>query len=211
MCVNKDTSIIAFILGTLINIAVMLYFQTEVVFIICIWWQWVIFMQLSEYLIWIDQECGLTNKIGTNMAMVFNITQPIFIYLLLMCVSTVPLNYKITASVTVLLYICFMLQKLNNQTKYTCVKPLEKCSSLNLEWWYSNDGSNIIYILSLIFILLCLLRPMNVSIFTVSYIVISLFVSGIFYNCNLASMWCLFAVPFPLFFAIFYNQQLKRH
>ena len=167
-------------------------------------------MQFAEYLIWIDQECGQTNKIGTNMALVFNITQPIFIFLALICFSNVPLENKIASSITILFYICFMLQKLNNQTNCTCVKPLDKCSSLNLEWWYSNDGSNIIYIVSLILILSFLLRPINLSVFTSAYILLSLVVSGIFYNCNLASMWCLFAVPFPIFFGIFYEIYIHK-
>ena len=38
MCVNKELSIASFIIGTIINIYVMLRFKTEIVYIICIWW-----------------------------------------------------------------------------------------------------------------------------------------------------------------------------
>ena len=210
MCVDKETSIGSFIAGTIINILVMLYFKTEIVYIICIWLQCVIFMQFAEYLICIDQKCGETNKIGTRLAMVLNITQPIFIYLALMCFSNVPLKNKIYASIVVLLYICFMLLKLNKETNFTCIKPLDKCSGLNLKWWYSDYKSSIIYILSLIVILSLLLRPESLSIFTSGYILLSLIVSAIFYSCNLASMWCLFAVPFPLFFGIFYKLYISK-
>ena len=83
MCVNAKTSITAFILGTIINIAVILYFKTNIITIICIMWEWVIMMQLSEFLIWKDQKCGKINKIGTDMALFFNLTQPLFVYILL--------------------------------------------------------------------------------------------------------------------------------
>ena len=44
-------------------------------------------MQLSEYLIWKDQNCGKINKIGTKLAMFFNLTQPIIVYIVLMMIT----------------------------------------------------------------------------------------------------------------------------
>ena len=212
MCINKETSIVSFILGTIVNIFVMLYFRTETIYVICIMWQWVLFMQLSEYFIWKDQNCGKTNKIGTKMALFFNITQPLVVYLAAMCVSKVSITLKIISSVAILIYMCFMLIKLNSVPEYTCIKPSTSCPSLNLKWWNDMKKSGIFYCITLALIILCLFRPMNISIFSCSFIFIALFLSSLFYICNgnVASMWCFFVVSFPIFLSIFYKFFVKE-
>ena len=85
MCWNAETSLASFILGSIINTIVMFYFKdNKDVLTICVIWQFILLIQASEYLIWIDQDCKDTNQIGTKAAMVLTIMQPIFVYIVLM-------------------------------------------------------------------------------------------------------------------------------
>jgi hypothetical protein len=210
MCISKETSIISFILGTIINISVMLYFKKETIYTICIVWQWILMMQLAEYFIWSDKNCGKTNRLGTKMALFFNITQPLVVYLAAICVSKVSLTPKIIASIAVLFYISYMIIKLNNNQEYTCIKPSKNCTGLNLKWWGDIDKAGKIYCIILAIIILCLYRPLNLSIFILFFIFVALFISNIFYSCNQPSMWCWLVVSYPIFLSIFYKLYLKE-
>ena len=208
MCWNAQTSITSFILGTIINIAVILYFKSNIITVICIILQYVLMMQLSEFLIWKDQKCGKLNKIGTNMALFFNLTQPLFVFILLIMTSKVDLKLKIISTVTILIYMCYMMINLNKNKEYTCVTPSKKCSHLNLNWWNDFKFGGGLYCLTLIIIILCLARPLKISIFTLVYIFIALFISEKFYSCGAPSIWCYAIVFFPIFLGIFYKMKI---
>lgn len=205
MCWNKETSIISFIIGTLINICVMLYFKNTLFYAFGIVWQWVLMMQLSEYLIWIDQEGKSTNNIGTKSALLFNLTQPIIVFLVLMCITTVPLSFKILSSIILLFYISFMFLHLNKVSEYEKITPTQNCSHLNLKWWNDIKFSGILYCITLFIIVFLLLRPVNLAIFTLIFIFVTLFISSFIYGCGAPSMWCWFVVPFPLLLGIYYK------
>ena len=205
MCWDAKTSIITFILGTIVNISVALYYKKPEITIFCLCWQWAIMMQLSEYLIWIDQDCGETNKLGTKMALIFNLTQPIIPFILLMMFTDQPDSSKIIASVLILVYISYLFLKLNNGKEYNCIKPSTNCSHLNLKWWDDFTGGGYLYTFVLVAILLLLFRPLGLSLFVIAYILITVLLSMIFYSCGAPSIWCWFAVPLPIFVAIFYK------
>jgi hypothetical protein len=208
MCVSKESSAIAFILGTIINLGIMQYFKTDNITIICVIWQWVLFMQLAEYFIWSDQNCGKMNEIGTKMAMILNITQPIIVYIVGMFANkSSSFEAKSVASVAILYYICYMFLKLNRDDEYLCTKPSMNCSGLNLSWW-GNVGYQ--YFIVIAIVMLSLLQPLSIALFSVVFISIALFVSYYFYSCNMASMWCFFVVPFPLFLGIFYKYFFEK-
>jgi len=100
---------------------VIFYYNNPVITALCLFWQWATMMQLSEYLIWVDQDCSQTNKIGTKMALLFNLTQPIILFILLMMITDEPLSSKIIASTLILFYICYIFLKLNNGSQYNCI------------------------------------------------------------------------------------------
>lgn len=210
MCWDEKTSIITFVLGTIINLAVMSYFQTEIIYIICIIWQWVLMMQLSEYLIWKDQNCGDLNKIGTNSAMLFNLTQPIIIFLVLMNFTKSSSNLKIISSIAILIYIFYIIIQLNKNKKYDCVKPLENCHHLNLDWWNNFLYGGTVYFITIAVISLCLTNNLKISIFSLCYIFIAMIISQKLYLCGAPSMWCWLVVPFPIFLGIFYEFFVKN-
>ena len=212
MCWSAKSSLISFIIGTLINFSVMLYLKNKTITALCLIWQWVLMMQISEYFIWKDLDYKNTNKIGTKMSLIFNLTQPIFVFICLMLLNTNNVNYTntILASFVIIIYISFFFLQLNKEKEYKVLKPLNNCNHMNLKWWNDIKNSGIIYCISLFSIILLLLRPINLSIFVVTFIAISLLISMKFYSCGSPSMWCWLVVPFPLFFGLFYKNFVKN-
>jgi hypothetical protein len=213
MCWNANASLISFIVGTLINISVMLYFKNTIVAPICIIWQWVLMMQISEYFIWkgqdkIKEKGSLT--LGSRSSLIFNVTQPLVVFLCFILNSKVKMSFKITASIVILFYVSFMLINLNIQKEYKSLKPSPNCKHMSLQWWNDIKNSGIIYLITLITIILLLLRPFSLCIFIVSYLIITLIISSIFYSCGNASMWCWLVVPFPIILGIFYKEFLIK-
>ena len=210
MCWNKEVSLSSFIVGTIINIAVLLYFKKEITVVsFCIIWQFVLLMQLSEYFIWLDQKCGKTNKMGTKAALIFNLMQPVFTFLVLINAFVGSQFAKTVSTIIIFLYLCYMMLKLNENSEYTCTKPSEKCSHMNLKWWNDFKGSGLIYLLTLISVILLLFKPFNTAVFISIYIIIMLVISEKFYSCGQPSTWCWLVVPLPLFLGIFYKLNSK--
>lgn len=207
MCWNAKASLTSFIIGTLINISVILYFKNTIVCLICILWQWVLMMQISEYFIWKGQDNKESKSVtlGTRASLIFNITQPLVVFLCLILISKVKMSFKIIASIVILFYVIFMLINLNIQKEYKSLKPSSNCKHMSLKWWSDIKNSGLIYCITLITIILLLLRPFRISIFMSFYLLITLIISSIFYSCGQASMWCWLVVPFPIIFGVFYK------
>ena len=210
MCWDEKTSIITFVIGTIINLAVMASFQTEIIYTICIIWQWVLMMQLSEYLIWKDQNCGSLNNIGTKSAMLFNLTQPIIIFLVLIMVTQSSQNLKIISSISIIGYISYIMINLNKNKEYNCVKPLNDCHHLNLDWWNDFNFGGTIYFITIALIVLCLANNIKISIFSLLYIFIAMIISQKLYSCGAPSMWCWLVVPFPIALGLFYKFYIQK-
>jgi hypothetical protein len=213
MCWNANASLTSFIVGTIINISVMLYFKSTIIFAICITWQWVLMMQLSEYFVWKGQDSKDRKrelKIGSEAALIFNITQPLVVFLCLIFISNVKLSFKIVASIIILFYISFMIKNLNQQKEYNSLKPSPKCKHMSLKWWSDIKGSGALYCITLIMIILLLLRPISLSLFMCCYLIITIVISMMFYGCGQESMWCWLVVPFPIFLGIFYHRYLTK-
>jgi hypothetical protein len=214
MCWSKNASLASFILGTIVNIIVFFIFPNKTIRTICIFWQWVLMMQISEYFIWKDQECGKENKLGTKMALFFNIMQPIVLFIVFIVgedkKSQINNLAKIVASVIIISYMSFMIINLNKQSEYSCTKPSKKCSHLNLKWWNDIKYSGIFYCIVISLLILLLVRPLNISITMLIYIIGTLIISALVYSCGVASMWCFFVVPFPLIIALINKFILKN-
>jgi hypothetical protein len=178
----------SFIVGTLINISVMLYFKNTIIAPICIIWQLILMMQISEYFIWKGQDNKEPKSLtlGTRASLIFNVTQTLVVFLCFILNSKVKISFKITASIVILFYVIFMLVNLNIQKEYKSLKPSPKCK---LQWWKDIKNSEIIYCITLIKIILLLLRPFSISIFMFFYLLITLIISSIFYSCEQASIW----------------------
>lgn len=207
MCMDATTSITSFIVGSIINLCVMLYAREKVIYQICIFWQWVIMMQLAEFLIWSDQDCGIVNYTGTKLALFFNLTQPIVLFFVFFFMNDKPINVQITSIVIIMAYIGYFFNYLNSNKEYVCITKPENCTALNLAWWV--HGMEWVYFVPMVLIVLLLSDYSAPIIFTFIYSVITLIYSAKFYWCGAPSMWCWFAVPFPLLLLIFQKILIK--
>ena len=203
MCVDAETSISSFVIGSIINICVMMYFQKKVIYQLCIFWQWVLFIQLAEFLIWSDADCGMINYTGTKLALFFNLTQPIILFFVFLILNDKPKSIQITSAVIILAYIGYFFNHLNTQKEYTCIKKEEGCPSLNLAWWWNDWKTPCVYLFCILLMTFLLSDNSPSIIFFVLYSAITLLISGQFYSCGAPSMWCWLVVPFPLFLGVF--------
>jgi hypothetical protein len=197
MCIDAKTSIVSFVVGSIINISVMLLVRKPVVTQMCLFWQWVLMMQLAEFLIWSDEDCGVVNYTGTKMAMFFNLTQPIVLFFVFFFMNSKPMSVQIVSTVVMVGYLGYMFQYLNTQKEYRCIRKEEKCPSLNLAWW---NGENTIhvYFVTMILIVLLMSDHSPIIVLTMVYSIFTLMVSATVYSCGGPSMWCWMVVPFPL-------------
>ena len=124
-------------------------------------------MQISEYFIWKGQDHKehKSATLGTKASLIFNIKQPLVVFLCLILNSKVKMTFKIIASIVILFYVSFMLINLNKQKEYKSLKPSSNCKHMSLQWWSDIKDSGIIYCITLITIILLLLRPFSISIF----------------------------------------------
>jgi hypothetical protein len=207
MCWDAKTSIITFIVGTILNIYVYTHFNTKNIKIVCIIWQWILLMQLAEFFIWrgLDTKNSAENRMGTKMALVLNILQPVIVYIVCICFlgNKISLTNKIVASIVIICYISFMLLKFNEVPEYSQLNPSEKCSHINLKWWQDIRLASLVYTFTLFAIIFLLFSPLKLAIFVSAYILIALFISQKFYSCGQPSIWCWLVVPLPLIVALF--------
>ena len=180
----------------------MLYINKKVVYQLCIFWQWVLMMQLAEFLIWSDDACGLLNYTGTKMALFFNLTQPIVLFFVFFFLSDKPKIIQITSIIVILGYIGFFFNLLNTSKEYTCTKKSENCSALNLAWW-ENKHSALVYFVTM-YLVVFLLSDNSPSIkLCIIYSTITVIISQYLYACGTPSMWCWLVVPFPLVLGLY--------
>ncbi len=207
MCWDAKTSLLTFILGTIVNIYTYNHFTSENIKMICIVWQWIICMQLAEFFIWSGLDCNNPNqnKTGTKMALFLNILQPLIVYIVIMCFSSNKISTfnKIVASVLIIVYMSFMLVKFNEVPEYTQLEPSKECCNLNLKWWQDIPYSGLIYCFTLFSIILLLFSPFKLAMFISAYIFIALIISMKFYSCGQPSIWCWLVVPLPIIVALF--------
>ena len=204
MCWDKQTSIITFVLGTIINIFNIFYFQTTIITLLSIIWEWILLMQLFEAIAWDSQPgpgepCSDQNKLAANGALIANVTQPILIALVLVCFTPVPLQNKVIAMIAIFAYICWVLFAMNQIEPVTCLKPGEDCENLDLVWWKKFPArSALAYMIILPIVFLLLMRPIDLAYATVIFIALAFGIISTFYGCGVGSVWCWFASAAPL-------------
>lgn len=211
MCWDKQTSIITFILGTVVNIFNIFYFRTTIITLLSIIWEWVLLMQLFEAIAWdsqpgADGECSKQNKWAANGAMIANVTQPIIIALILVAFTPVSTQNKIIAMTLVFAYICWLLYALNSNPPFKCLKPTDNCENLDLAWWNKFPGGAIPYMIVLAVVFFLLLRPIDVAWASIIFILVTSGISSTFYNCggNWGSVWCWFAAFAPIITGLYW-------
>ena len=203
MCINAETSLSAFIFGTIINCFVLFSNPKTDYLIIALIYEFILTMQLFDFMAWKDPNCGIMNEFATKGAFIQNMLQPVVVMLLLLYFTeSKNKTSKGIVNILLVIYISYIFYKLyyNNSPKsITCLKSNEKCKHLQYDWWWNiGDYPIFIHLIPIILSFLLLLSSTKFSIIHSLYIVMSFLISGKFYACGLPSMFCLFATGGPL-------------
>lgn len=202
MCVNATTSITTFVVGSLVNGYVLNSKPKSDYFILAVIYEFILTIQLFDYMAWKDQKCGLLNQFATKGAFIQNMLQPIFIMLVLLYftknksrLSTGIVNGLLVFYIS---YIFYQLYYEKTPKSITCLKPSEKCKHLQYDWWKNIGVYPIfIFLIPIISSFLLLLDSTNFALAHSLYLVLSFVLSGLFYACGVPSVFCLFAVGGP--------------
>jgi hypothetical protein len=191
MCFNATASLVSLIAGILVAVAVgivALQKQYVSLALLAFGWIWVIAMQWWEFMVWRQWQ----TEVASRMAYVFNMMQIPVLFLLFSLVPNLPPAPRMVASVIVAAYLCIMLYPLPSEEIEV------RHGHLDYSWWKSRVRI-IAYFVGLISIFLLLVRPLAWSVACILSLMILCVLSRLLYHSeNVASLWCFFAVFFPL-------------
>ena len=199
MCFNAPVSISTFIVGLILNIAVMIRFPRKEVIAVSLCWSYVLLMQLFEAIIWTNQDCGRWNKFASIGAFIANISQPIFVAVCLMATIQSAWYLKLIISILLCGYIIYMATA--QYKTIDCTRPSKKCASLEYRWW--DLVSAWPYLILLLAAYLLLLRPLSFSVMQVGWILLTLLVAILTRKGAVGSMWCFLAAFAPVLTAAY--------
>ena len=120
-------------------------------------------MQLAEYFMWIDQDCGITNEVGT-----------LFAILVLMCQALVPLlgGYifdTIKVSPRYIFIICsiftvaWLISMVNYKLQYRNICSLQKKGTTHLGWHFYESHYSLRFYAGIIAYFILLILPPQIS------------------------------------------------
>ena len=206
MCWNASISFSSFIAGSLVCLCVWQLESYQPIRLLTLLWMFVLFMQVVEGFIWLDQDCTGVNQIATRVGTALNIMQPVVAYALFMSfkLDGISDKQKLAATALVIFYMCFMLTSLYGASLPTCIRPSENCRHLNLHVW-KISYSGIVYVITLLSLILLLVRPLSLSLFVTACVAATFLISQWLYGCGQASMWCWLVVFLPAVFMLFHK------
>lgn len=196
MCFSAPSSIAAFIVGIigsylLYNYGNKKYEKENKIYSIFL--LYVIFMQLFDFIFWIDQKNKFNlNRIFTYIAPFFNLSQPLLLYILKIIYNKPKMNniwdYFVLILNVVYAFVFLMgYSKFINNTKP--LLTLEKDG--HLEWKWLNYA-NMLYFIAFI-INIFYNSKMNYSILSTLVIFLSLFLSSKLNTKFIGEIWCFIA------------------
>ena len=209
MCWSEPVSWASFLVGTLFNVVLIKTIPDPSIYSIVFMWQWVLFMQFFDALMWRDQECGKVNRLATKGAYINTALQPVIPYFALIAVTQVSTKHKLMATIITLVYLIAAVHYLgNSKREIECTKFSKDCNHLQYTW---EPFQSIPFVLYAVFIplLLLLLGATNMAWFQISYIIVTYLLSYFIYPCALGSMWCWFAAFAPVFTYMYYKYTHK--
>lgn len=203
MCINAKTSLGSFVFGSFINGILLTSNPSTDYFIIALVYEFILSMQLFDFIAWKDSMCGKLNVFATKGAFIQNMLQPVVIMLLLLYFTKI--ENKISKGIVNILlvfyisYIFYNLYYNKSPKSITCLRPTEKCKHLQYDWWNNiGDYPIFIYLIPIVISFLLLLSSSKFAIIHSLYFIMSFLISGLFYACGLPSIFCLFATGGPL-------------
>jgi len=217
MCFSKNLSLSSFSFG-LFCCFLLYYFgpknNLSLNTGIALFFGFVTFMQLIEYLLWTDIKCknGL-NKFASYLGPLFNHLQPIILFI---CANSfISSSNIIPNSINILVNVIYFFIVIYYYYIYI-QNPSNLCTGLNtekhLDWkWKKNNTFYHFYFFMVIFNSINFLyNPYFCIVLFLSFTF--LFLSIINFHKNIGEFWCLFVVSIPLILLIIelINEKLKK-
>jgi len=202
MCYTRQTSINAFIIGSLLSIYIMRKDNKDLK-IIGGFLLFVSFMQLFDAIFW-EYPTGKINEITTKVACIFNHLQPIVLAILIIKYKGY-LSDKLFTLLFAYTLITFAYTIANWNLLNTTTVTAN--SGMSLDWkWNHFDGSVLVYslfLITLLSLMLSLSSPYNRIIFMVT--LIGFIFSYYKYQIQRSTgrFWCYFAAYAPAIFLLF--------
>ena len=212
MCFNKETSIIAYILTTILSILLFIggnkYDKNIAIFSLVF-----IQIQLAEYFMWLDQDCGEINNYATIYAHIILMLQPLSLMIGAYIYDTLTLpKICVITSIIILLIPTILVIRMN------IMKKRKLCSKESrsgyLEWDFINGNTEtwpiyypIIY-MTYMFIPWLFFKNkftglLAFGLMTGSFILGKINTSNIYLKFKQwESKWCILAIIFPLIYLV---------
>ena len=212
MCINKEVSLAVFVVVTILNILLIIYFEMNLMVILwVIIIEYIILMQLIDYLLWTNKECGDKNRKISIYGMILNILQPVVIYLVFIFMLDIEIHYKIIATIIIFAYIFYIIYSTatkNPKIGTNCVSY--ECDRINYYWWDLSNPlmSPLVYLTVLFLMIILLVRPFKLALGAITVIFGTLVISILLTKgkCvgGIPSVWCLCAVVLPIFIFLYF-------
>lgn len=191
MCFSEEVSWLTLIIGTVVNIACIIYLSripnrnVIIPILLVLSWQYALLMQIPDALAWRNPSSETPGK----LAFILNVTQPL-VWLMAVCIIfymyNLPIIRLIPGIILFMIYIVDVIRqipKINFQVKY------DNCRNLQYTWW--RKISPMLYILSCCAILLAIpsipLVIINLVLFLGTLLMSMALVKK---GCSPGSLWC---------------------
>ena len=191
-----------FVIGTIVNMATIWRMPQKEVIATCLAWEFAIFMQLWDAVLWKMSECSKEKEVISSVAMAFNVMQPVvslFLFLLLKNSGA----RKSVAVAIVTIYLIYMLIDLSRMKPIQCVKSVcdenKKNCNLDYSWWGDSNVGGVMYLIALLSVFLLLLRPLKFAAMQCAVILVTFFIALFGFQDGHPSVWCFFAAFAPFF------------
>ena len=218
MCFSANASLAAFVFGTFFNIKVFLDANSNPnenninYQMVAGIYQFILIMQLFDYMVWNDKGCKNNGKLATKGAFIATVLQPVFIIiLLLLFTQETDMKKKLSAFLLLLIYLGIILYMFyfnpNNIKAIDCMYIKDKCSEMYYKWTDNlHPYGKLSHIVSISASMALLLKSKMFAGIHISYFVGAYLFSRSFYKCGMPSVWCLYACGGP-----FINYILMYH
>jgi hypothetical protein len=209
MCFSADVSLGTFISGIVFSVLCFSLGTAEAK-IIGVFFGFVIFMQLIEYLLWKHQYCDQYNKNLTIAGMILNHLQPVVLFLAVILFNkNIPSNNLKIMTLAVIIYAIAIIPYSLQFDKFCTQKGKE--SNNHLVWkWNNMDRAEITYSIFLISMMVITFfgMPSHKVIHTLITL-LTFIISAVIYGKQqvAGALWCFIAAFAPL--AYFITQKIS--
>jgi hypothetical protein len=204
MCYSAESSLSTFLVGSTASLYLLLFSNSPTYKHLGLFFITVVFIQLLEYFMWIDQDCGIMNHIASKMVMVILTLQIISIFLGGYIFNTTVLNKNTLYYILLIIFgplLLSIITKLYSDNRQYCSKANKYG---HLEWAYTEEYYKVIYYsYYLIFLLTPFLLKDRIKAMIILAAGLTTYLSSRLYNVKTSdTRWCFFTAYTPILFII---------